>query len=350
MKKLWLVLLVVFVPLTVSATTDEAFCLNPIDEFCLFVPALGSDDFDTETNFDGVQYWTKNLGLGGDFNFIATSTAVHLGNDGNWHLWLFYKGNGITSAWSFLPSGFTYGETINSFSVDGDTIISQKFQALNGVEMPIRNFGIAEGVPQSGPCTGICKIYAVVYTTDDLTYINTKTELYNFITANQFVDPFLNPLYGTSTSAFGGFNASTSLAEFQGQCANSGNIFSEGLCVAGAFLFIPNSETVARFSTLSTTLSTKFPFSYIYSVTDVWGELSASTTLNYQTVTIGLNSLGLGSTSPMGNFLPDISISSSTFTTYVPLSIWDALRNLASIAILLTLIMHIFFRSRDLLK
>ena len=48
----------------------------------------------------------------------------------------------------------------------------------------------------------------------------------------------------TSSSLWGSYSASTTPAALAGQCSLSGNIFSEALCVAFSYLFVPNPSTI----------------------------------------------------------------------------------------------------------
>jgi len=154
----------------------------------------------------------------------------------------------------------------------------------------------------------------------------------------------------TSTSYFSGQTASTTLQDLASRCSDSSNIFSEGLCMAGVFLFVPDSDTLGQFSELDDTLSAKFPFSYVGSVVTTWQGLTASSTLNSPTYSYNLANLQLGSTTPMGNILPNITaFSSTTVQTYFPAGSFDLLKTLAGFAILLTLIADIFFTSRNLI-
>jgi len=124
-----------------------------------------------------------------------------------------------------------------------------------------------------------------------------------------------------------------------------------GLCKVGAFLVIPTSESLNQFSNLSSTTKSHFPFSYINSVATTWTGLTASSSLNSPSYQYGLNNLGIGSTSAIGNILPTFTVfSASTTKTYFPSGTFDILKSLASIAIILTLIGDIFFTSRNMLK
>jgi len=116
------------------------------------------------------------------------------------------------------------------------------------------------------------------------------------------------------------------------QCA-SGNIFSNALCSTFTFLFLPDPNITNQFlglvSTSSpTSLSNRIPFSYFYDSVTILSGLQASTT-QMVTWTIPFASLGLGSTTPMGNVLPNVTILSSTTITYwIGIDKWEELQTL----------------------
>jgi len=144
--------------------------------------------------------------------------------------------------------------------------------------------------------------------------------------------------------------ASSTLASLNSRCSDTTNIFSEGLCMAGVFLFVPSNDSLGQFSSLKDLISTKFPFSYVASITTTWTGLVASSTANSPTYTMNYGSLGIGSTTPLGNILPNFdALSASTTKSYFPAGTFDLLKSLAGIAIILTLLADIFFTSRNLI-
>lgn len=155
----------------------------------------------------------------------------------------------------------------------------------------------------------------------------------------------------TSSGLFSGQTATTTLDALAEQCSQMGNIFSEGMCVAFSFLFVPSEKSMGQFSKLTNLISIKFPFSYINSVAETWKGLQATTSSAVPTFSYGLGSLGIGSTTAMGNILPDFDVlSASTMQYWLPATAWDPLKALVAIAIILVLISDIYFTSRNLLK
>jgi len=138
-------------------------------------------------------------------------------------------------------------------------------------------------------------------------------------------------IVSTSTSLFG--DASSTLESIANDCAESGNIFSKALCRAFSYLFIPNPTVLNQFTAIGPTLETKFPVSWFYQVqTEI--QSVATTTLSSPVWTMNLANIGIGSTTSMGNFLPNLTIfSSSTVKTYISESNWQLLMILAGASV-----------------
>lgn len=121
-------------------------------------------------------------------------------------------------------------------------------------------------------------------------------------------------------------------------------------CKTAFFVVVPTSDSVNQFATLGTDLQSRFPFSWFSTIVNTWNGLTASTTANSQTLEFRLHDLGIGSTTQMGNILPNVIVfSSSTVEQYFGGN-FDTWKNLGAIAILLTLIADIFFTTRNMIK
>jgi len=87
----------------------------------------------------------------------------------------------------------------------------------------------------------------------------------------------------------------------------------------------------------------------IYSIKNTLDVLIASSTQNAPEYDYNLSNLGIGSTTPLGNILPNVTVlSSSTVTGYFPAGTFDLLKGLAGLAIILTLFADIFFTVKGL--
>jgi len=131
-------------------------------------------------------------------------------------------------------------------------------------------------------------------------------------------------------------------------CVNAGNIFSEGLCTVFVFLFVPNPNVLNEFMSLPTLINEKFPFSYATGFYSAFNGLSASSTDNFLSVSINFHDIGMGSTTPFGNFVPNLTVlSTTTILTYITQSQWDFVQLLIAGGLWLMLAFDIFFTVRD---
>jgi len=138
-------------------------------------------------------------------------------------------------------------------------------------------------------------------------------------------------IIATSSSLFG--DSSSTLENISNQCADSGNIFTKALCRAFTFLWIPNPTVLNQYTEIGPQLATKFPLSWFYQIQTEINTVS-TTTLSSPTWTMNFHDIGIGSSTPMGNILPNLIVfSSSTVKHYISESNWNALMTLAAAAI-----------------
>jgi len=109
---------------------------------------------------------------------------------------------------------------------------------------------------------------------------------------------------------------------------------STGFCRTGVFLFIPNQSILTQFYDMSGQVKDHAPFTYFFDLQNAFNGLTASSSTNLPTYSANLGSLGIGSTTPLGNILPNLTIlSSSTVNTYVPAGFYASLMFLARASI-----------------
>jgi len=162
--------------------------------------------------------------------------------------------------------------------------------------------------------------------------------LENISNFNEFISNFPNS--GSSSSSSGSNLASCGTLDIFCYISN-----------AFQYVFMPTEESLDQFSNLGDLLRTKAPFSYVASTTAVWSGLVASTTANSPTWTMNYHDVGIGSTTPLGNILPNFTAFSATTTkSLFPAGTFDLLKALAGITILLGLIADIFFTVRNLMQ
>jgi len=129
----------------------------------------------------------------------------------------------------------------------------------------------------------------------------------------------------TSSSFFSGQDATTTLQALQDQCSQAGNIFAEGICIAFSFLFVPQPSTIGQFQNLELVARSRIPFSYVYSIEDAFQNITLNATSSMPLINIPLSNVA---SSTLTGVIPDISLSTSTISTYLPDSVRLALRAL----------------------
>lgn len=146
----------------------------------------------------------------------------------------------------------------------------------------------------------------------------------------------------TSTQQFCSTNFSTS----SGFLDSLGQSISLGFCNVGSFLFVPSSSSLTQFYSLASSSQEKIPFSYYYGIRDVINGNSASSTQNFQTISLNLSSTGIGSTSPLGlsNIFPGDHelLSTTTIFTYISPTLYNLLMSLVVAAIWFAVALHIY--------
>jgi len=131
----------------------------------------------------------------------------------------------------------------------------------------------------------------------------------------------------TSTQVYCNSNFSTS----SGLLDNLGQSISLGFCNVGVFLFIPDQTAIDRFVGIASSSQTKIPFSYFYQIKSLYENLIATTSPSFIDIELPLHNIGIGSSTALGNFLPNVSaFSTSTISTYIPDSTRSVLRTLMS--------------------
>lgn len=117
------------------------------------------------------------------------------------------------------------------------------------------------------------------------------------------------------------------------------------------YLFVPGTNVFSAYTVLPSQLSTRFPFSYLSSIQNTWAGLTASSTANSPTYQFELHDLGIGSTTALGNILPNATVfSASTTKQYFPPGIFDLLKSLAAVAIWLGFFADVFFTIRNMIR
>lgn len=123
--------------------------------------------------------------------------------------------------------------------------------------------------------------------------------------------------------------------------------FNLGDCVT--YLTVPSSNVYGLYGSIPSLIGTRFPFSYIKSIQDTWKSL-ASTASTSPTLSYNLHDLGIGSTSAMGNFLPNITIfSKETINTYLPDPVLDIFKSLIAMVFIVLTFANIYTHTQRLI-
>jgi len=156
---------------------------------------------------------------------------------------------------------------------------------------------------------------------------------------------------GATSTALGHLqdvSASSTLAQIQDQCSD-GNFFTNAICVSFSYLFIPSEQTLNDFASLASTSAAKFPISWFYGVRTALSQAQATSTSNMSDISFNLASVGLGSTTAIGNVLPNVEVfSTSTITHFMPSGVWTAIQAFMSAALWIGLMTYIWYSSKNL--
>jgi len=208
---------------------------------------------------------------------------------------------------------------------DGKTIKVIKYTLNQNIT---DGFTVDGNVPTAGD-----RLYAIIVTSSSSLVFADEPDFYSYM-----------------ASSSSGFTAtSTGSGAILGTCS----IVDLACLVSNVtqYVFIPTTTSINQFSQLASTTKARFPFSYFSSMSSVWSGLSASTTLNSPSYVFNMASISPASTTPLGAIVPNFTgFSSSTVMTYFPQSLFDTLKTLAGIAILLTFFSDLFFTTRALFK
>jgi len=130
---------------------------------------------------------------------------------------------------------------------------------------------------------------------------------------------------------------------------STGNVFGDGFCQVMTYLFVPNPQTLTLFFNIPSAAALRFPFSWIYGVQTEFNTLSASSSSNMLALSFNLGSLGIGSTTPMGNILPNTEVfGTTTIEKYISPTLWAYFQSWIAFALWLGLIADVFFLAKRL--
>jgi len=147
---------------------------------------------------------------------------------------------------------------------------------------------------------------------------------------------------------YGAF-ASTSINNLD-TCVPPGSILDVGGGVAYAFcyMFVPNRAIVNQFVNLPDFIGTKQPFIYAFQIIDAFNNINLSTSSDqFYLVNIPLSSYA---SSTVTGVIPNISLSTTTISTYLSDSNRNALRTLLVASLYLSAFFYVFYRIMSLIR
>jgi hypothetical protein len=155
----------------------------------------------------------------------------------------------------------------------------------------------------------------------------------------------------TTSSLFSNQTATDTLTQLAGQCSQTGNVFAEGICVGVSFLVLPSPSALNAFFAIPQNAAAKFPFSWIVGARTEFQSLAVSSTTAMVSLGFNLHDIGIGSTTPMGNILPDTEVfSKNTIETYISPTLWATFQTLIAAAMWLSFFWYEFNRARHMSK
>lgn len=320
---------------------------------------------------EGATIYTQNSGA---VNYLYWSSHGHTGS-----FYTMRKDDGTTQTDEFyFENPFPFGATIGGyrglvgvFSSGGATNITGSINRASGGVVTASLCSQSQSVPDGVLTYVAFTCSASVNPGDDLTFsfsatsqatqevifVETDTSDTNWRLVKPLIEirdtgPFSN---ATGTPQIGGIPyspviqdigiATTTAAAFcqQNNATSTGfltdvtNGFGTAICYSFAFLFVPSQNALSQFSALASTTQSKIPFSYFFGLKDIYTSLTASSSVNLPTYSIDLPAFG--TTTPLGNILPDniTFLSTSTIDTYYPTATREAFLFLGSSAIWLGL-------------
>lgn len=156
------------------------------------------------------------------------------------------------------------------------------------------------------------------------------------------INAFSNPQgVATSSALFAGMDATSTLSALANQCSQSGNIFAEGLCTAGVYLFVPAPAILQQYATINQSAEAKIPFYYVSYVQSVFSPFATSTSSNLPLLDIPLSSWTSASANHLLQ-LPDITLSTTTISQYLSDDLRNILKALITAGIWLTVAGHVY--------
>lgn len=165
---------------------------------------------------------------------------------------------------------------------------------------------------------------------------------------SQYWAPTLNATNSAAIATSGALWGSLEIASSTVNCTG-GNIFSNGICSAFAYLFVPDPNILNDTVHLPQVAESRFPFNWVVELQTIFGGLASSTdqmtsfSYSWSAMSVATGTLSLHSIAPASTTI----FSRGTIQTYLPNSIWNVFQTLIAAGIWLTFAADVFFTARN---
>jgi len=247
--------------------------------------------------------------------------------------------NNTTRLWTSDDVMLLDGRTVAGFLSVYPSASVEYFSFYNNANAP---------TPLANDCVGfvVFDINTKIFTGD---FASTTQTVWGPLSWSQYWTPTLFATNSQSIATSSGAWGSISIASSTYQCS-SGNIFSDGLCSAITYLFVPNPNAVSSFIAVVNSIDGKFPVSWVYGAQSAFNGLSATST-SMTSFNISWGTMGVGTSTPLGlaNIAPASTtvFGQTTIEHYIPDSTWQFLQTLIAFGIWLAFLADVFFYARN---
>lgn len=237
----------------------------------------------TATSTDNFRYWDIPSPYVSRLESTTTAQSIITYN---WHFWIFADTNfpnDIKVARRYLPDNYfeeVFASTTAEFMAGSDYIRALRFNSFGATTTSDQISFSTQGHP--------AHIYLILYTDQDLSYIDTKEKFYDYL-----------------RSAFIYYVQLPSAEEYQalitlpaGTCDDLGTI-AGALCRVITYLFFPSQASLNQFSQLKDLIANKPPFGYYTSIKNSLNTLSSTTTPAFA-LTTEINNIAIFGTLKIG--------------------------------------------------
>jgi len=370
MKNLTRLLFLVGVGFFINAGTALAAATWSLDNNGNFtIDRQGGSQFHIYINGGSVMQWSTNTAYNGDSILNPLHNIAPYLPGSNYNL------NNVTLSGRYNiemceDSNQTYINCTNTISFDWATT-TQTISNITGAILPPRSALISAIVPTTGVSTTSPVTIGFTYnSSSDFTPVSYSIKIQN---AKQTTSDFLQYVTGTLSGNSGTVRNSITLDD---------GVYTEHVVIVMSDLtnidstndstFVVSSTSAAYsdvfFQTLPelaaatsssdlygigkflTNFLHKVPIGYLTEIADaVTADLNVPANQNAPLLDVDLHSLGIGSTSPMGNILPDIQISTTTMGKYCPSTCHNTFIGLQDMAMWISFMAYLWRRGKSII-